>query len=272
MKKSTLLLLVVSSFIFKSCSSEESKVSDPTLEGRVVLSRVFGLASNIEESEPADATLTILGQSVSNINNSAASASGQLSIGPDTNLVNQNIGDILINDIVIRHSDNYNKSYDQTQTIQESNDVGRIFGQNVNVRNINCSGSALCNFNFTVPMLHKFRNGNIVGLQDQFFINKNTGFSLTWDSSNIAADEIIGVVIVGANPNAKVGDISPSFAKLALDNGTITISAADLNDFPVGSLISIQLAKGKSYTNTLTNGKKMRIIAGDILHFSGTLR
>ncbi|MEX0595936.1 MAG: hypothetical protein WD512_05480, partial [Candidatus Paceibacterota bacterium] len=188
----------------------------------------------------------------------------------DKNLVNVNLGDVMFNNVRVQASKNYNKYYDISEMQQEATDVNHIFGKIVNVRNVNCTGSALCNFNFNINMIHKFKNASLVGRIDQFTVSKNNGFKLQWDNSTIASDEMIGVVIleIGTPSNTVVGGTVTTFSKLIPNSEKqIVISGSDLSVFPSKAGLGILLIKGKSYTNTLPNSKKVRVTAADIMSF-----
>lgn len=269
MKKSIQVLLVFLMVCFSSCSKEESISEKLESQDLTPLARAMSFFNSIEETDPADATFIILGQS-SFVVNPTVLSKGILNFGADENLKDVNIGDIMFNNVLVKATDNYNKSYDQNQLVQLDTDIRDIFGKDVTVQNINCSGSQLCNFNFIIPMIDKFKKVEISGLINQYFIQKSRGFTLTWDASAMASDEIVGVVIVEANQNAKVGTPVKSFYKLSSTNNQVSISQADLNDFDLNSEISVTLVKGKSFTEP-HNNKKVRVIAADIMHFGYTL-
>jgi hypothetical protein len=271
MKNIQKLVFLVIIVAFISCEKEESidNIEQSTL--LTPMERAISLFGDLEETDPADATFNILGQSANDpVQTAYTPLNGNINFLGDTNLINVNLGDVMFNNVRVQASKNYNKHYEINEMQQEATDVSNIFGQSVNVRNINCTGSALCNFNFNINMIHKFKNTSLVGRIDQFTVNRNNGFTLKWDNSTIASDEMIGVVIfeTGTPSNSVVGSTVTTFSKLipSSDN-QVVISGSDLSVFPSKAGLGILLIKGKSYTNTLPNSKKVRVTAADIVSF-----
>ena len=271
MKKTFHLILASLLFLTYSCENDtNAKTENSTNQDAIsFLSRELDVLGLLEETDAPNATFYVYSESTFD-GNSSQIINNTLNFS--STLENQNVGNIYFNNILLQSASNYNKNYGVGEIQQENSDINNLFGRSVNFRNENCSNSDLCNINFDFDMMYKFVPQPSTGIELNS-INKNNGFSLRWDNINIASDEILGILILEANPNAKPGDVIPSFAKLLpVNSSEIAISSSELASFSNNAMLTIRLIKGKVVTNTLTNGKTVKIVSLDILGYSAILK
>lgn len=268
MKKISYILIATVILLTTSCDNETNSTKQ-NQDSTLLLARELGLLGLLEETETPDATFYVYSESTFDHVNSQII---DRTLNFSSTLNNQNIGNVFFNNVMLQSTSNYNKFYGLSELQQEELDIDNLFGNNVNFRNENCSNSALCNINFNFDMIHKIVPQQSTGF-DLNYISKNNGFTLRWDKTNIKSDEIVGILILEAKQDAKPGDIIPSFAQVVPTNSSeIAIPSSELATFPNNAMLTIRLIKGKVNTNTLANGKTIKIVSLDILGYSAILK
>lgn len=256
MKK--IVFFLATSLIFLSCEKNDEIVNE-NVEQNNLLKSVFG--SSIVEYD-AGIFITNTRTITPYVNEMTGSS---LIIGADFNT--ENVGDVQINDIVLKADKEYNKTYSVEEIDIERNDVNSLYGNTVVVKNPTCSGSNFCGIDFNFNMTQRL-SLDVDGLVEGKKFYQESDLIFNWNVVGNPND-LMALLIVSVEDVGNGNTYKQLLKTFTNSDGSIVVSGSELSQFDNNEQLKFILIRGNQYTYTTPSNKIVAVHGMDIVNYDG---